>query len=517
MNSLGDRSDLIAAELINPALLDQPALRSYVDHMGRKHGIYSLGHYTSLETSISKSLWNPLLNDFEKFDFSQMDLERPQDQEVLRQTLEGMQLTHQQILDGFFPMEDRIAALERLAREFSKSLENLVTIMAMEVAKPVNLGRGECERTLQTIEATIAAGKAALTQPELPALKGGGDFYGVSRPLPRGIVLGITPFNFPMNLCMHKIAPAILAGTPLIWRPSEKCLLANLALMDVLHAAKLPDGILAFLPMTHESSWKILQRPEISCVSFTGSAAVGWEIREKFKGPVVLELGGTAPIYLADNNQLAINLKTILSSAFGFAGQSCISAQNLLVEESIFAEVKQELEKVLNNFPVGDPYAEDTRCSGVVSAAACSKISATIEREKKLGAEIIQGPMHKELPNFVPPTLIFNPSLEMKTEEIFGPVLNIIPINGVKDFLQFANGLPHRLQAAVFANDEEILAACANHLDFGGVALNLASSVRVDALPYGGRGLAGIGVENPQSTFEFFAPQKTFYSKTSSF
>lgn len=482
--------------------------------MPRRLGTYTLGHYLTLDNYETHQVWNPLLKGYEKWEFSYLDTSKEGDSLVLEQTLQGMSMTYNQVLHGLFPLSERVAALERLSVEFAKNIENLIAIVSMEVSKPVTLARGECARTLQTIQATIDLGKSLLSGNKKNPSQGVGNFFGKAEALPRGIALGITPFNFPMNLCMHKIAPAILAGTPLVWRPSSKCLLSNLALVDVLHATKIPSGLIAFLPMTHDTFWKLLSDERVSCVSFTGSAPVGWKIHEKYLGPTILELGGSAPVYL-DNSKLE-NLEEIAGSAFSFAGQSCISAQNLFIHENVYDDVVPKLKQIVAHFRVGKAQSEEVLTSGVIDEAAMKRILGAIQAEKDKGAEIFSAPfIDEQIQNFVPPTLIFGPSKKMQEEEIFGPVLNVFKIMDEDDFIVRANHLPHRLQAAVFSEDENILNKCKLELDYGGVALNSSPSVRVDALPYGGRGLAGLGVENPYNTWSFFAPEKTFYSKKS--
>jgi acyl-CoA reductase-like NAD-dependent aldehyde dehydrogenase len=269
--------------------------------------------------------------------------------------------------------------------------------------------------------------------------------------------------------------------------------------------------------MTHESFWKLLEDSRINCVSFTGSEKIGWEIRERFKGPLVLELGGTAPVYIEKMKELELQkaLNEIAASAFSFSGQSCISAQNLAIQEDIFEEAVSILKKEVDSFPSGSADGEKTLCSGVIDEEAYNRTQRTLSQATKDGTELysqkIKAP--KNMLNFIPPTLIFNPSEKLKCEELFAPLLNIIKVKNIHEFVNFANGLPHRLQAAIYSSDHDSLEKAERELDFGGVALNVAPSVRVDSLPYGGRGLAGIGSEDPQSSYEFFSAMKTIYTK----
>jgi acyl-CoA reductase-like NAD-dependent aldehyde dehydrogenase len=477
--------------------------------MGRRLGIYTLGHYMSLDTALSKKLWNPLLENFESWEVSEIRLKN---YDVITQSIEGMLLTQEQILGGYFPLRERVEKLKNVKAEFLKNFDNLVQILSMEVQKPLSLSRGECERCVATIDATIAYGEKLLAD---GAIERGEtkSFKGESAPRPRKLVLGLTPFNFPLNLCLHKIAPAILAGAPLIWRPSSKGQLTALALVDVLHAAKIPAGVLGFLPMDNETFWKLLNDPRIDAVSFTGSAKVGWEIHGKFKGATVLELGGSAPIYVEklQGEELRKALSEICTSAYAYAGQSCISAQSVFVHKDVFDESKKILQELTVNFATGKTWDEKTLCSGVIDEAAKLRIDKTLSDAEAMGSKLTRA-TYKDIPNFVPPTLVENANEQLLKEEVFAPVLNLQAAGSFADFLDFANALPHRLQCAVYSNDAETLSK-SELLDFGGVSLNGPSSQRVDALPYGGRGLAGLGAENPATSYHFFAPHKTFYRK----
>lgn len=459
------------------------------------------------ESYFTKKLWNPLLENFESWELSELSLS-PEDQGILEQSLEGMSITHEQVLRGFFPLAERIQCLERIKAEFLKNFDNLVQILSMEVHKPLSLARIECERCLQTLDATLSLGKQL--QEQGPTLSSTLNLLkGESNPVPRKISLALTPFNFPLNLSLHKIAPALLAGTPLLWRPSSKGQLSGLALIDILQAAKTPAGMIAYLPMKHELFWKLIKDPRIEAISFTGSAKVGWDIHQNFRGPALLELGGAAPIYLEGSNgtQLKANLEAIAASAFSFAGQSCISAQSLFVESSLLDEAKKYLKEIIESFPVGKTWSEKTLCSSVIDAEAALRIEKTLTASelKLTRAATI------DIPYYVAPTLVENPNEFLLKEEIFGPILNLQPVKDFSEFSNFANKLPHRLQCGVYSPNAETLNE-AKHLDFGGIHLNGTSSARIDALPYGGRGLAGLGMESPLTSWNFFSPYRTLYS-----
>lgn len=485
--------------------------------MARRLGIYTLGHFMSLNGPNSfylKKLWNPLLQNFESWELSQLTPSE-EDLKIVDQTLEGMLLTHDQILRGYFPLLERVECLKRVRAEFLKNFDNLVQILSMEIHKPLALARIECERCVQTLDATLEWGQKLLENPphlEAPALA---PLNGESRPFPRKIIVGVTPFNFPLNLSLHKIAPAILAGSPLLWRPSPKGQLSGLALIDILHAAKVPAGVLAFLPMNHECFWKLLEDPRVEALSFTGSSAVGWDIQKKFRGPSILELGGSAPVYMESlqNEKLKAALQSIAASAYSFSGQSCISAQNLFVKEDIFEESRKLIIELTQNFAIGKTWDQNTLCSSVIDEEAQRRIENTLSEAQKQGA-LLHRSETLELPNFVAPTLVENPLPKLCDEEIFGPILNLIKVKDFAEFALKANSFSHRLQCGVFSSDENTLKA-AQFLDFGGISLNATSSVRIDALPYGGRGLAGLGAEAPSSTWSFYSPYKTIYSPKS--
>ncbi|MEZ4815620.1 MAG: aldehyde dehydrogenase family protein [Bdellovibrionota bacterium] len=485
--------------------------------MARRLGIYTLGHFMSLSGAQSyylKKLWNPLLENYESWELSQLSTST-EDLKIIEQSLEGMSITHEQILGGFFPLSERVECLERVKVEFSKNFNNLAQILSMEVHKPLSLAKAECERCLLTLQGSIDLGRELLKDPPLMKATLGTQvntqLSGESSPQPRRLIFGITPFNFPLNLSLHKIAPALLAGAPMIWRPSQKGQLSGLALIDILHAAKVPAGLIAYLPMTNECFWEVLKDSRIEAISFTGSAAVGWELQKKFRGPSILELGGSAPTYVENikGDELRKALKSILASAYSFAGQSCISTQSVHIHEDIFEEAKKILIEETKSFKIGKTWDENTLCSSVIDEAAQERIEKSLKKAEKAGATLHRT-VQLDIPNFVAPTLVEKANEELLTEEIFAPVLCLQKVKDFAEFQSFANKLSHRLQCAVFSQEESTLKK-ARLLDFGGVSLNATSSVRIDDLPYGGRGLAGLGAECPKTSWEFSAPYKTFY------
>jgi acyl-CoA reductase-like NAD-dependent aldehyde dehydrogenase len=461
-----------------------------------------------------KKLWNPHLKNFENWELSVLDVNHSDEASILEDSLLSLQLSAQQSRAGFFPLAERLAFLEEFQKQFEKSFENLSLLMSMEIQKPFLLAKAECERALDTIQATIDWGRSLLNDDHSLTAKGRGTFSGHSKASSRGVIFAVTPFNFPINLALHKILPAILAGCPVLWRPSPKAQMTSIALLDAIHAAHLPAGFITFAPMTNDSFWKVLKDPRLDAVSFTGSDIVGWKIAQEYRGPLVLELGGMAPVWIdkkLDEKELESALDETIASAFSYSGQSCISAQNLYTNSENLEKIFLRLSEKTINFKCGNFWEESVLCSGVIDEEAQKRIENKIQTAMNSSAQVLRANKNEEVPHFVPPTLLKNAPEEMIKNEAFAPLLNVIGIKDSDDFMNIANNFSHRLQVAFYSQDTSLLEKAANELNYGGVALNKSSSIRVDALPYGGRALSGIGTECPRLVWEFCAPYKTIY------
>jgi acyl-CoA reductase-like NAD-dependent aldehyde dehydrogenase len=487
----------------------------------RKYGLYINGQY------VHTRAWRPvakshqpevLLGEVSVFD------SRHDDPDLLQATLDGLFMSFEQMRDeGFFPLEERLSFLRRLQARLEDQKENLAQLMTHEVGKPIALSRAEVERGIDTLHWTIACAPEVLGDRPLPfaGRPGWENFEGVARRQARGPLLAISPFNFPLNLVLHKIAPAIAAGCPVLLKPSVKAALSALCLIDYCHAEGLPPGLLNLFSCTDEDAQKLLRDDRIKQVSFTGSAAVGWKLKQGSTLPFTLELGGAAPAFVAADANLEQAAGVLAKSALNYAGQTCISTQSILVESSAYVRFMEHFAKAFHQIPWGDPIDETVVSGPVIDSHAYDRIQKLLKDVSSRDGRIVEtqrAPTNatKIEARLVRPAFILNlpETHSFWREECFAPLVALRPVDNLEAFVRFANELPHRLQCSIWGDPQRAdIRKALDRLDYGGVILNDSPSVRFDAMPYGGRGLAGAGREGPRYALEEFTDLKSIVEK----
>jgi acyl-CoA reductase-like NAD-dependent aldehyde dehydrogenase len=433
------------------------------------------------------------------------------DDELIEAALEGAHLTHQQILRGFFPLSERLQFLSRLRGRLFDQKENMAQLICREVAKPIDLARREVDRALATLDHCIESG-AELLGEQIFKSKLFDGFESLTASFerrPKGPLLAIAPFNFPLNLVIHKIAPAIVSGNPVILKPSEKASVCALTLVDFCKAEGLPAGVLSCINCAPAVTQKVIQDSRIAQVSFTGSSEVGWALHKLRSASWTLELGGNGLVYVDETADLDRAVQGILSSGFAYAGQVCIATQNVLIHESVFAKVVGKLKDKFESLVVcGDPQSPGVLCGPVIDQAALQRILNSIKLLSQMKqVDSITHPTRFEALNFVAPRIFVNqnPALfdsKVFTEEAFAPWITVSPLRTVDDFIDLGNRQPNRLQAALYTQNAILARDAASKLDFGGVVINDSPSLRLDGMPYGGQGLSGLGREGPRFAIE---------------
>ena len=308
---------------------------------------------------------------------------------------------------------------------------------------------------------------------------------------------------------MHKIAPAILAGIPVIWKPSPHAVLSSLTLMDQFHQAKIPAGFLQFLPMDNEMCLETLKDQRVAHWSFTGSSKVGWNLRSQVSGkPCTLELGGFAPVYVDHTANLELAAQKIAASAFSYAGQVCISTQNVFCHKEVFSEFRSQIESAAEKFSVGRVDVQGVFSSGVISEARKHDLVGIKKELSQESADTWEYPAAiNDMRNFIAPTIFYQPSKDSLVfkEELFAPFMSVNKVDSWREFLDQASSQSHRLQASVFSEDlDSCLNFNADQLPYGAILLNEAPSLRIDQLPYGGEGLSGLGREGPAYAYRSY-------------
>jgi acyl-CoA reductase-like NAD-dependent aldehyde dehydrogenase len=330
-----------------------------------------------------------------------------------------------------------------------------------------------------------------------------GSRIGLIRRFSYGPVLGITPFNFPLNLVAHKVAPALATGSPIVIKPASATPLGSLVLAELFDETDLPKGMLQVLPVSSKVADGMARDERFRKISFTGSAEIGWYLKGLDpKKRVTLELGGNAGVIVHSDADLDLAAQRIAFGGYYQAGQSCISVQRVLVQSEVFDEFAERLTKQVEQLKVGDPLDPNVDVGLVIQRSEVDRIDGWVKEAVAEGAEVLTGGTPDGA--FYAPTLISHVKPEMKVcrEEVFGPVVTIAPYQTFEQALAMVNDSRYGLQAGVFTNDLNRAFEAHRSLDVGGVIVNDVSAFRADQMPYGGSKDSGFGREGIRFAME---------------
>lgn len=391
------------------------------------------------------------------------------------------------------PTEERVDLCLRIADAIESRRDELASLLVQEVGKPIASAEGEVDRMAVTFRLApqIAAALSPVDVDAGPD-KRASDYsvQAVRRPI--GPVLGIVPWNWPFNLAAHKIVPSLVAGCPVLLRPSSQSAVSTLSLARLIHETGLSDGVLQAVASPTAISEKAVRDPRSSVVSFTGSAAVGWHLRALIPDrPMALELGGDASVILFADADLGVALPKIVAGAFAYAGQICISVQHLRVESSIYDSVRDRLIPQVEAVVAGDPAERDTIVGPLIDEKARARVRDWISTAVGAGARVLAGGIGGGV--LIPATLIETVPVDhpLNCDEVFGPVLVLHRFTSEEDAVDQVNASVFGLQCGVFTSDLERAIRMAALLDVGGVVINDVPTIRFDAMPYGGRKRSG--------------------------
>lgn len=418
------------------------------------------------------------------------------DQQIFEQSVQAAEKARRACAD--LSSLEKFTALRFIADELTKNKQRLGELLCMESAKPLKYAVAEIERAAQTF--LVAAEESKRPPGEYLALDwtaNGKNKEGIVRYFPIGIVGGIAPFNFPMNLAVHKIAPAIATGCPIILKPASTTPLSTLELARIIAATGLPKGAVSILPMDRKTGNAIATDERIALLSFTGSPPIGWELKKQSgKKKVVLELGGNAGVIVSDSANLEEVVSKSLVGGFSYSGQICIHAQRFFVHESIFDKFTAAFVEKTKALKAGDPLKTDTDVSVMIDEENAKRVEEWIDEAVKAGATVLCGGKRRD--SFVEPCILTGTSNRMKVyaEEVFGPVVCLEKYKGsIEDAVSKVNDSKFGLQCGVFTNKVSELDYCFKHLDVGGVIHNEMPTLRFDQMPYGGIKESGLGRE----------------------
>ena len=402
------------------------------------------------------------------------------------------------------PAFERQRVLRRVAENIAERKAEFARTLAQEAGKPIKAARSEVERSIFTF--TVAAEESTRIYGEYLPLdwqEYTAGRWGIVRRFPLGPIAGITPFNFPLNLVAHKLAPAIAAGCSMVLKPAPQTPLSALLLAEAVQQAGWPDGALNVLPLSNEDAGLLVSDDRLKMISFTGSAAVGWQIkRNAGKKKVILELGGNAGVIVHTDADLAYAADRCVAGGFGYAGQTCISVQRILVERSVCAKFTDLMLVGVAKLRTGDPLDESTDLGPLIRESDAVRASDWIQEAVRGGARLLcggrrNGPM-------LEPTVLTGTRPEMKVncQEIFAPVVTIEPYDDFKDALRQTNNSAYGLQAGIFTRDVKLLFNAYEELEVGGLIAGDVPSFRIDHMPYGGVKDSGLGREGLRYAIE---------------
>jgi acyl-CoA reductase-like NAD-dependent aldehyde dehydrogenase len=412
--------------------------------------------------------------------------------------------------DATLPMKrfrpyERQAVLEHCVARFRERQDELAYALCVEAGKPINDSVGEVTRLIETFK--IAAEESVRINGETINLEisaRSAGYHGYTRRVPLGPVSFITPFNFPLNLVAHKVAPAIAAGCPFVLKPSEKTPLGALIMGEILAETNLPKGAFSILPLDGKHAEPLVTDPRLKLLSFTGGL-IGWDLKAKAgHKKVTLELGGNAAC-IVDGDQgdrLDAVVERLVFGAFYQSGQSCISVQRILAHDDIYDALRRKLVAKVRTLKAGDPKKKDTFLGPMIDEAAAERLESWIREAKKAGAKILCGGSRKG--TMLEATLLENVPHDAKLQrmEAFGPVALLQRVASFDEAIATVNDSDFGLQAGVFTNDLRRAMRAWDDLEQGGVIVNDVPSFRVDNMPYGGAKSSGIGREGVRYAIE---------------
>jgi acyl-CoA reductase-like NAD-dependent aldehyde dehydrogenase len=396
------------------------------------------------------------------------------------------------------PAHKRAEILVKVAGYLGKRHEEVAQTICAEAGKPLKTARVEASRAMSTYTfAAVEARKLAGDMVPMDASQAGEGKLAFTLRVPRGVVGAISPFNFPLNLVAHKIAPALAAGCAVVLKPATATPLSALLLAELEEEAGLPPGWLNVLVgPSSEIGDALVGDERVAALTFTGSGEVGWKLKERApRKHVALELGNATPVIVERDADLDDAAARLAGNAFSFAGQSCISVQRIYVAEEAFDGFLERFLPRVEALKVGDPANEETDVGPVIDADARERVLAWIAESS--GEVLAGGDVSDD--GLIRPTVIGRPRPEDKVscEEVFGPVCTVTPYGSLDEAIELANGTRYGLQAGIFTASIKTALEAARRLEFGGVTVNEAPTFRADQMPYGGVKDSGNTREGP--------------------
>jgi glyceraldehyde-3-phosphate dehydrogenase (NADP+) len=405
-----------------------------------------------------------------------------------------------------FGAEERASRLEQLAAVLETRSEEFAQLIRREAGKPITYARTEVARALTTIKLSAQEARQLRdTEIDVDYDAGRGRRAWVRR-VPVGVVAAITPFNFPLNLVLHKVAPALAMGCPVVLKPAPQTPLTALFLAELIDQLGLPAGSFSAVVCSNTIAEQLVRDERVAMLSFTGSDTVGWRLKEICgRKRVALELGGNAAVIVDEGSDLLTTAHAVAQGAFGYAGQTCISTQRIFVVDAEFEAFRDALVKATHAIVSGDPERADVVNGPLIDASHCARIAQWVKEARDGGATVLcGGEVLDAAHNIYAPTLLTGtrPHMRIHGDEAFGPVAVVEPARDFEEALRLVNASRFGLQAGLFSTNENHIQQAFAELEVGGLIINGVPGLRVDGMPYGGVKHSGLGREGPRYAME---------------
>ncbi len=398
----------------------------------------------------------------------------------------------------------------KVAEQIAKRKDEISGVLSREAGKPITQARAEVERAFSTF--TTASEESKRIDGEVIPLDwdlSSEKRFALIRRFPIGPVLAITPFNFPLNLVAHKVAPAIACGCPVVIKPASKTPLCSLLLAEMILEAGYPASAISVLPVSGSNADALVGDERFRLITFTGSPDVGWGIKERSgKKKVVLELGGNAGVIIHSDADIQYALSRCVSGGFFYAGQSCISVQRIFIHEGIYDTFMDGFLEAVSNLVVGDPLDEKVQVGPMISEEEAMRIDEWMREAVTAGARVLTGGKRNKAIYF--PTVLseVKPDMKVSCKEVFAPLVVVEKYRNINDAIAWVGNSVYGLQAGIFTRDIASIMKAFEEIEVGGVVVNDVPTYRADHMPYGGMRNSGIGREGPKYAIEDMTEMK---------
>jgi glyceraldehyde-3-phosphate dehydrogenase (NADP+) len=402
------------------------------------------------------------------------------------------------------PSWRREEILAAISQGIAERRDELAETIALEAGKPLKTALGEVDRATFTFKVAAEESKRIYGEiVPLDWLPGNEGRRGEVRRVPLGVIAGISPFNFPLNLVSHKVAPALAAGNPILLRPASQTPIAALKLGEIVYAAGWPADAFAVLPCSTETARPLVEDDRIKKLSFTGSPEVGWALKQRAgRKRVTLELGGNAAVIVNEDADVEYAAERVAWGGFSYAGQTCISVQRVYVHEHVYDRFVSELVRRVEELKVGDPLDPATDVGPLIDTANADRVEEWLEEAKAAGAEVLTGGERDG--RVWRPTVLAGAGAELRVscQEVFAPLLTVTAFDDVDEAIDSARRSEFGLQGGIFTNDLRVIEKAFDRIEVGGLIVNDVSAFRIDHMPYGGVRASGLGREGLRYAIE---------------